>query len=237
MKLSERMKDAFFLAIVASILGGSTPIATKIALEVFHPFTLITIRFVFATLFLLPFVWRARTWKRADIRHLSFVGFVGALNPIIFTIGLQYIQASATPLIYAGVPALTALYFYFVAGKKISRKQAVGIILGFIGVSVVVILPLFAKHVELTALRGNLLIVFAAIAFMFYGILSKEKQNTHGTSPLILTFYLSFIAMIVSLPFTFWEISHVSVSAVIRWQHIVSAIYTGVVSTGIFYLI
>lgn len=100
MKLSERLKDVFMLAITAAFLGGSVPVSAKIALEVFHPFTLIFIRFLTATLFLLPFVWKSGVLKKYRLQSFIPVGIVGALNPILLFIALQYTQASVAPLIY-----------------------------------------------------------------------------------------------------------------------------------------
>lgn len=108
MKLSNKTESAFFLAAVAAFCGGSIVVAAKIALEVFEPFTIVFIRFLSAILFLIPLVVKTGEFKFSSIKQFIPVGIVGALNPILLFIALQYTQASVSPLIYASVPAMTA---------------------------------------------------------------------------------------------------------------------------------
>jgi drug/metabolite transporter (DMT)-like permease len=164
----------------------------------FEPFTVIFLRFFSAASFQ-PLVINLRLCSKQQ-KFLP-VGIIGALNPILLFVALQYTQASVSPLVYASVPALTATYLYFRRKEKISLMNTLGITLGFIGIFLIVVLPLFEKGTPLIALKGNLLIVAAAIAFMFYGIMSKEHQRKYSSSPVTLTFYLAVTTLIMSIPF------------------------------------
>src|SRR3989344_6463983 len=113
MKILENKKnDAFFLATIAAFCGGSVVVSAKIALEVFQPFTLVFIRFLLATLFMLPFVLNTKELSISNTKRFAFLGIIGSLNPILLFIALQFTQASVSPLIYASVPALTAIYLF-----------------------------------------------------------------------------------------------------------------------------
>lgn len=232
------MKKVVFIIVLAAVCGGLTPPFAKIALEVFPPFTLIMIRFFFATLVLLPFVIHSKDLNWKIFRKEFFVAFVGALNPMILFIALQFTTASVSPLIYALVPTMTAIYIASVRKQKLSFHQMIGIIVGLCGVVLIVLLPVLQKfHFHLQEFSGNLLILLAALTFFAYSIFSKRKQAQDKVSPMSLTFYFCFVTFIVSLPFVAYEVSRGAlIMEHIETQHVLSSLLIGVVGTSIFYL-
>jgi len=147
--LQKYSQSALLLAALAAFLGGSIPVFAKIALVVFPPFVLTSIRFFFATAFLLPLVYRSRELNRATLRELFLAGFIGSLNPILLFIALQFTQASVSPLIYASVPAMTALYLMRFRQQPITTKQMLGIAMGLLGVAIIVLLPMFEQGAQI----------------------------------------------------------------------------------------
>lgn len=232
------MKDLILLILTAAIAGGSVAPFAKIALEAFQPFTLVWIRFFSAALVMLPFVCRARELNLSTLRQLLWVAAVGTLNPILLFIALQFTPSSVSPLIYAAVPLLTALYLQRFRATPITRDKILGIVVGFAGVALIILLPLFQKgRVDLQGFWGNLLIFGAALAFMLYGILSKEKLSRHQISPLALTFYFSIATLLVCTPFAAAELSQRPLNpSAIQARHILSALEVGVVGTTLFYI-
>ena len=231
------MEDTFLLATIAAFLGGSVGIAAKIALVVFHPLTLIFIRFFFATLFLWPFMARSEKISLAAFKKFIPVGVVGALNPILLFIALQFTQVSVSPLIYAGVPAMTAFYFFILHGRKLNFRNSLGILIGFIGVCLIIALPLMQKQIDVSAMSGNALILLAAIAFMIYGLMSKHHSQHSQASPMVLTFYFSLTALFFSFPFAVFEIVKYGMPTGINLSQTFCAIYLGTFGTGVFYLV
>lgn len=234
--------NAFVLALLCAFLGSVTPVFAKIALEVIPPFTLVFLRFLFGTLFLLPFVLKKGELKLSSLKQLWFVGLIGALNPVLLFIALPFTQASVAPLIYACTPALTALYMFYVMGTRITQKQVIGILIGLVGVGIIILAPLAGKVSSASAFTGNALIFVAAIAFMYYGILSKKYQQHHKVSPLALTFYFSLVTVLAMVPFMLWEMGTASggvgtLVAAIEARHLLSAIGMGVLGSGMFYLV
>jgi len=232
------LKDLILLILTAAIAGGSVAPFAKIALEAFQPFTLVWIRFFSAALVMLPFVCRARELNLSTLRQLLWVAAVGTLNPILLFIALQFTPSSVSPLIYAAVPLLTALYLQRFRATPITRDKILGIVVGFAGVALIILLPLFQKgRVDLQGFWGNLLIFGAALAFMLYGILSKEKLSRHQISPLALTFYFSIATLLVCTPFAAAELSQRPLNpSAIQARHILSALEVGVVGTTLFYI-
>jgi drug/metabolite transporter (DMT)-like permease len=205
---------------------------------VFQPFTLLLIRFLSAALVMLPFVIQSKELNPRVFRQLLPVGLVGSLNPILLFIGLQFTPASISPLIYAAVPLMTAIYFQQVKHTSISTRNLQGIIVGFIGVAIVFLLPLFQQgSVDFSGLWGNFLILGAAIAFMFYGIISKERMQQVQVSPLALTFYLSIVTILVSIPFALVEVTQNPIAmASVQPKHLLSGLAIGIFGTSMFYI-
>lgn len=227
---------ALVFVVIASITGGSNSAVAKYLLDVFHPFTIILMRFSFATLFLLPFVWQKRELSLKNFQFLFQVSVIGALNPILLFIALQFTKASFSPLIYAGVPALTAIYMSGIEGIKISRVQIMGIILGLSGVCITILLPLLQKNTASISFFGNFLIFLASLAFLTFGIRSRKIQKEHNISPLALTFYFSLMSLIIAIPFSAWEVLKFGISPEINFIHILLGVWAGVIATGVFYM-
>lgn len=235
-KLLKVNQLVFVLIVVAAFAGGSNPALAKYALESLGPFTTLSIRFGTAGLFLLPFVINANEVSSFRFKQLFTTNLVGAINPILLFIALQFTQASFSPLIYAGVPAMTALYVALVKKEKIQSKQLLGILLGFLGVALIILLPLFQTGGITVSVLGNGMIVLASLFFLAYGLMSKNKQHHYGISPLALTFYFCVTSLVVTIPFTLYEVMVIGLSTPVGPGHLISATLAGILGTGIFYL-
>jgi drug/metabolite transporter (DMT)-like permease len=233
------MQNVIILIIISAFACGSIAPFAKFALEGFQPFTLIFVRFLSASLVLLPFFYKSKELKSKLNRPLLVVSIIGSLNPIILFIALQFTLASVSPLIHASIPLLTAIYLHQFKKVKISPGKLIGIVLGFCGVAIIILLPFFQQgDLDLPSLWGNMLIFGAAIAFMFYGILSKDIQQQYHLSPLELTFYLCVVTLIISIPFVIYEISQEQViTQTIQFKHLLAALVTGIIGTSLFYIV
>lgn len=237
MNFLRRYKLIVFI-LVAAAGAGSIPAFAKVGLEVFGPFTLVSIRFFFAAIVLLPFAAKLGGLRRQVFREQALVALVGAFNPIILFIGLQFTKASVTPVLYAAIPAMTAAYFWIVRGKKISVVQQFGVALGFAGVSLIALLPLFERGgVSAGELGGNVIMFGAVIAFFVYTIMSKQNYAKTSVSPLVLTFWFTVVTFILSLPFAAYEImNRPDTLGQIGLIHILSGAEIGIVGTSIGYI-
>src|SRR5690348_801500 len=117
------MNSVLVLILIAAIAGGSVPPFAKIAETVFQPFTLVFIRFFFATLVLLPFIYQRKELNLKALKDLSWVSIIGSLNPILLFIALLFTTASVSPLIYAAVPLMTVLYMARWKNKPIPQEK------------------------------------------------------------------------------------------------------------------
>ena len=224
---------------LAALLGGSVPALAKFALAVIPTFSLLFIRFFVACITLLPLIIRSKELNGKMLKALTLVGIVGALNPIILYIALKYTQASVSPLLYAATPLLTVIYLSRKKLETISKKTLLGIIIGFAGVAIIIVLPLLMNNgSQQLSFKGNVLIFAAVVAFTIYGIMSKNQSVKINASPVALTFYFSLFGLLLSLPLAINELN----SGMIIWSRVLfshwfSAIAAGVTGTTLFYLV
>ena len=131
---------------------------------------------------------------------------------------------------------MTAAYVMYVKKDKINRQKLVGIAIGLIGVGLIVLLPLIEKGIGEMSIFGNILMFFGSIAFLSYGLISKQKQKKLNVSPLALTFYFSLVSLLISLPFMGYEFISHGFPSQFGLIHILSGAYIGLIGTGVFYL-
>lgn len=232
------MRYVIFFIILAAIGGGSNAPFAKVALGAFQPFTIVFMRFLIASLVLLPLIRKRREFNWRSMRLLLPVALVGSLNPILLFVAMQYTQASVAPLIYASVPLMTALYLHFFRGRKIAAGKVLGIMVGFAGVAIIILLPFLQQgEMDFRRFAGNLLILGAAVAFMIYGILSSDKQQRLQISPLALTYSFAVVTLLLCIPFAVFELIRWPLDATtIRASHILATFGTGLLGTAIFYM-
>lgn len=223
------------LIFFTAFCGASVAVFGKIALQGLHPFSVIFIRFLCATIFLLPFIHKRKEISLAHLKQFSSVALFGALNPILFLIALQFTTASASPFIFTGIPVLAVLYAYFLDHVVPNVRQIAGIVLGLIGVGVIVLLPLLEKNVPENMLLGNVLIIFAMISFSLYARKSKKAQDEFGASAISLVFYFCIVALVFSIPFAVFEVQKFGLHAV-QPTHLMGAVVTGLLGTVLNYL-
>jgi drug/metabolite transporter (DMT)-like permease len=136
------MKIYLKLVLVALFWGG-TFIATRTASAVFEPFTSAAIRYIIASMVLLPLALRsdADFWRRGlkQIFPLALLGFSGvfAYNYFFFK-GLRMVETSHAALIVALNPIMVMLFSAWRYGEKIRGFRLAGMLLALTGVLFVI---------------------------------------------------------------------------------------------------
>jgi drug/metabolite transporter (DMT)-like permease len=133
------------LAPVAFILLWSSGwVAAEFGAMVSGPLTFLVIRFAVAILFFVAIaVLSSARWpsNRAEFGHTLFSGVLlhgGYLGPVWWAIG-QGVPAGISGIIAGLQPLLTALAAPYVLNERLSRMQRIGLVLGFLGVSLAVL--------------------------------------------------------------------------------------------------
>lgn len=230
------MNKGLLYAILAAVFGGSVPVLSKYGLEVFPTFALNTVRFLSASIILFPFV--SQNLKVFTDRKVLFTSFIAAINPVLFIIAISMTKASVTPLIYASVPLMVALYGKY-KGESLTPRKWSGVLIGFSGVALTVLLPLFTStsNTDQGNFIGNLLIFIAAIFFFIYSQLSKTLQTEKNVTPMQLTFGFTAMTLILTLPLGLYDFAYNTVFSEITPFYMTATLLTGVVGTSLFYLV
>jgi drug/metabolite transporter (DMT)-like permease len=172
--------------ILVALFWGGTFIATRIAAQTFEPFMGASLRYIIASIILIPLAWKTNRnflkINRKQFFQLCLLGFSGifAYNFFFFK-GLKLVPASHGALLVALNPIMVMLFSAWRYGEKIKTTSIAGMMISMIGVALVIS-------------RGNLLELFSSFqwgdAFMLgcpvtwamYTLVGKDALKT--TTPL-----------------------------------------------------
>ncbi len=184
---------AYLLATLTMVLwSGNWVIGRAFRTEI-PPITLAFLRWGLAFLFLLPFAWRGarRDWPivRKHFWRILGMGAAGAaiFHSFVYT-GLRSTEAINGTLLNSMGPVIIVLMAWIVFGDTITRRQAFGIGVSFIGT---IFLVSRGNLENLLALRINSGDIWILSAMFFWGIYSlllrNSPKNISGFSLLLFT--------------------------------------------------
>lgn len=235
-----KVKALIAILILTIISGGNTPYV-KVALMTLPPFTFTFVRFLLSFLIIFPiFINRAKPkFKRNDMR-LIYLSLLSTANIFIFAFGIRMTMASIGQTIYSLTPILVALMSIFALKEKINLKKIMGIIIGFIGVNLVIFIPILLEsktiNNNIEAITGNLLILIGCICYSYYTVLSKKLLKDY--SPIWLTTSFIFTTTLVSLIFVPLEFSTLKpVLFYLNKTLMISVVYVIILGTVVAYLL
>jgi drug/metabolite transporter (DMT)-like permease len=122
---------------------GSGYVFTKLGLQHAPPFTLLSLRFLFGLLCLLPVIALARVkWPKSPV-EISHLAVAGLLMHAVQLGGSHYAQylgmsAGVSALVLSCQPLATAFIAWRFLGERLLPGQWLGVVLGLAGVSLVV---------------------------------------------------------------------------------------------------
>jgi drug/metabolite transporter (DMT)-like permease len=151
----------------ACFLWAISFVATKIALEVVPPLTVVSLRLLVAAVFFLPLLVFTGRWRRiADgktlVKLFGLSLFGAGLHYGFQTVGLQTTNASNASVYVATGPITILLLAVIFLGEKLNPRKIIGIVIAIVGVLVVMGLDTITDF----KLDGNLIgdvLVFASI--------------------------------------------------------------------------
>lgn len=203
--MSDRQK-AFTAILLITLIGAGIPPIAKIGLFEIPPLSFAFVRFVLASLFILPFFLPKRKNLKKDLSRLILVSLLATGNIIFFVLGIKLTTANISQLIYAGVPIITTFILYGGFGQKLSSKNVFGIALGFVATAIVLFLPILEQGGKFAGdLQGNILLLVAVVLYSFYVVFTKSLLNSY--SPFEISSVFIFATTIVLLPFFFYELT------------------------------
>ncbi len=216
---------------LAALFWGGTFIATRIAAQTFEPFLGATIRYVIASLFLLPMAWKANnrlfSVTGRQFWLLCLLGFSGifAYNFFFFK-GLKLVPASHGALLVALNPSMVMLFSALWYKEKISLVQIAGVSLSLLGVVLVISRGMIAQLFSSFEL-GDAFMLGCPLTWAIYTLAGKEALKKN--SPLQATAWASLTGLAMLALFALTEPAPAAVSSKV-W---IALAYLGVVGTVI----
>ena len=177
------------LALTSLFWAGNTILGRFIVGHV-PPMTLAFIRWSGAALILLPFAMRhlARDWplirKHAAVMLLlAFTGF--AIYNTLAYYGLQYTTAINGLLLQSVAPLFVAMWTFALFGDRLTLRQAGGICVSLIGVTVIVCHGSVAVLRAIAFNRGDVSFLVALVVYGFYAAYLRKRPAIHPFSFLV----------------------------------------------------
>jgi drug/metabolite transporter (DMT)-like permease len=184
-------------------------VVAKAIIDAVPPFSFTFLRWLGASLVLLPFAWShmRRDWRAAVAawQRLMLMALMGiaAFNSLLY-IALQTTSAVNVGLISAAFPATIALLSLLVLKISLSRIQLAGMALSFMGVVLVVLRGEFAALGVLVLVEGDLWMLAGIFCGALYPVLMHGKPRMH---PLSLLTFTIIMGALVSLPLYLLDIA------------------------------
>lgn len=191
--------------LLTAFFWGYAFVAIKIALKYLPPFQLAFLRFFFASLLALIFIFVLKNrkadsffehvdWKKTFL--ISFFGMGG--YHLTLNAGEIFTSPSLASLIVFTSPVITLVLSHWCLKEKIGLKKVVGVVLAFSGVFW---LYFFNSELKTSVWWGPLLIFLAPLSWSIYTVFSKPLLEK--LDPLLYSFLSLILGTLQLLPLTF----------------------------------
>lgn len=185
--------------LLAMIFWSLSFVWVKEVYLVYGPLTTVLFRLIIASLLLLIFA--VLTGKLVKIDRRDFGAFVllSFFEPFLYfmgeSYGLKFVSSTIGAIIVATIPLFSPMAASRYHGEKISLRTLLGILLSFLGVSVVV----FDLSLNLTASPLGIALEFlAVVSAVFYTVVLKKLSVRY--SPTSIITYQNILGIIYFLP-------------------------------------
>jgi len=214
--------------VAAMLFYGVSFVSTKIVLTAFGPVTVLAIRLVLSSIFLVvldrlipvrraPGTETLRKWPVWG--DLPAIFIVTLFQPLLYFLaennGLQYVSASIASIIIATIPVFTPFIAGPFLGERIGRWGVVGLVLSLGGVAIIVLeRQLEAQYTPL----GLVLIFLAVLAAVGYSVAVRKAPARYRPLTLVKFQSLFGLPVIVIIALIVEGVPHVVPSAKVAFH-------------------
>lgn len=140
-----------------------------------------------------------------DIGLLFACGMCGiAINQGLFIKGLSLTSPLDASIITTGGPVFVMILAALILKEPITRKKALGVLLGLCGALLLVFHSAGAGVEQASNLGGNLMIVCSSLSYSFYLVLSRSLVARYSSVTIMKWMFL--FATLALVPFTFRDV-------------------------------
>jgi drug/metabolite transporter (DMT)-like permease len=224
----------YLLLTILSLIWASAFFNIKIATYSFGPVTIAFLRVLFGAIPVLLLCYFKNIKVEAfskDWHWFAMIGFINLVAPFfLIAYGVNSVQSNLAAILMSTTPlSSTVLAHFYIKNEKFNLVKTIGILVGFSG-----IVFLFSDNllIDENNFVSALLILLGSTCYVVGGVLTlkiSKKKNENVTGSILIW------AIIILLPLTF--LIEQPFQTVPRTDSLISAIYLGIVPTGIAWLL
>lgn len=204
-----------FALLGACFLWAVSFVATKIALEVVPPLTVVSLRLLIAAVCFLPILFIGDRWRtianRSTLLKLFGLSLFGAgLHYGFQTVGLQTTNASNASVYVATGPITILLLAVVFLGEKLNARKILGIVIAVAGVLAVMGMDTITGFSLDGNLTGDLLVFASIVMWGCFTVFGKKVTDELGA--LTLTAAVTLIGAAWMTPVGLIEMQHTGFS-------------------------
>ncbi len=227
-----------FSLVFVAILWALNFSVAKISLQEIDPNSFNVLRFILAFLVLYIVAWKRGVSIKVKKEHFWKMVGLGLLGNLVyqlaFIIGLNYTYSANASVMLGTIPIWVALFSQFFTDEKLTPLKTIGILFAFIGICGIITGGKNPISFESETFIGDLIIIFAAIVWSVYTILSKKYLQIYNS-----TQFSTFMSLVGLISLTIVGLPSL---LTLEWNQISiksygGILYSGLLSVGIAYLI
>ena len=206
--LESIVNNPYLLLVIAPLLWGGNAVAGRLATADWEPFTITSLRWLCATVFLFPFAYGPlkRDWPliKAHWPLLLALGSLGmaGFNLIMF-LALNHTTAINVSIEQASMPMLIMLANFFFLSQRVRWLQIVGLLLTLFGVLVTTTAGDPVRFFTEGLNRGDAIMLVACLFYAGYTFGLKWRPSMHWMS---FMWVIALGAFLMTIPFAAWEL-------------------------------
>jgi drug/metabolite transporter (DMT)-like permease len=224
-----------FYALMSISFWGVSFVSTKAVLGKLDLYSLLVLRFGIGALFLLVLLLMHRYRLFISIKYIPHILILGILGVFVHQVlqatALLTINASSAGWLISFSPIFTVILSVLFLHERMSIAKAIGMILAITGVFLVTTTRT-GQSFQLTINFGFLLMLLSTLNWAVYSVLLKKLSIPYP--PLLVTFYMCLLGLILTTPFILrnrgWE--SLSLLTHQEWAHL---LFLGIFVSGVGY--
>ena len=210
--MKQKLYNPHLFLTLASLFWGFNAIASRLAIDEISPMSLVSGRWL-GVLIILSIICRHQLSLgfqvfKSNYKWMIVMGLCGftTFNSLYY-ISAHYTVAINLGIVQSTTPAFIMIIAMFWLKTRINLKQVTGLLITFIGVSIVISNGNLASLLRLKLNNGDLLLIVACIFYAIYAVGLRKRPEINDV--LLMTFF-SYVAFIGSLPGLIIEINQYS---------------------------
>ena len=225
----------YVLLMLTAAIWGGTFVAVKIIVADIQPLVGAFLRFLLASLFLVPvLIYKEKSNALVSLRNIPFFILLGlsgiTFYNFFFFNGLVMTSSINGGLIIAFSPVLTTVLSPFILGEKLRLRQVLGFIISLSGVVFIISKGSLSLLTSLQVNKGDLFISGGAVCWSVYSI--GGKIATKKQSPLLSTTYACVSGTIFLFIAAFPQLQTFSLQQ-LTYRSVIALLFMGVVASAL----